>query len=90
MSELYQKIKGQQVRVPCSVDLFADSDGNKRGKTVPAGVYECNYVNPGHSAPIHIKEIGRGDLGWIKCKPTSQILLSNPPVYVLESQFASV
>ena len=43
-------------------------------------------MNPGHAAPIHIKEIDKGDLGWIKCTPTAQALLSNPPVYVLDSQ----
>lgn len=90
MSQEYQKLKGQQVKVPSSVDLFADSDGNKRGKTMPAGIYECNYVNPGHAAPIHIKEIGKGDLGWIKCKPTAQILTSNPPIYILECQYHDI
>lgn len=83
---LYEKIKGQRVKVPFSVELYTDSDGSKRGKTIPAGIYECNYINPGHAAPIHIKEIGKGDLGWIKCTPTAQALLSNPPVYVLDSQ----
>ena len=75
-----------KVKIP-SVTLYSDSDGNGPGEIVNAGIYYCNNYKKEKIAPMHISN-DSGNLGWVKCYYTGQMLISNPPIYVCDSKEA--
>jgi hypothetical protein len=77
MSDDVSAVLYKNVRIP-ALRLYRDSNGRGPGRIQEAGEYYCNYVNPGHVAPIHISN-SDGDLGWIKAKPSAPI----PSTYVV-------